>query len=126
MYKRQLPLKTHLEVWRSAFITYGQSFEESFAWSRKRKEKASKKKVEENMLALRDIVRDVQEATPKTPEVERRVATPWNSQHWRVFHFAVVVDTAAFSVKRCSIKLYFCKEWKAGRGVLIILHDIVI
>ena len=64
-----LPLKEHMEVWSSTWRWYKGSFEESFAWGRRRKEEAKKKEAQEKLNALQSMVRDAREATHNTPEV---------------------------------------------------------
>eukprot|EP00903_Cladosiphon_okamuranus_P013206 g12318.t1 len=65
---RKLPLSEHVEVWSSSWRWYKGSFEESFAWSRKRKEEAKKKEAQEKLDALQGMIRDAREATHNTPE----------------------------------------------------------
>lgn len=59
----------HAEVWRSSLTWYKDSFEESFAWGRRRKEEAKKREAEEKMDVLQEMVRDARKATHNTPEV---------------------------------------------------------
>lgn len=65
----ELPLSEHMEVWSSTLKWYRGSFEESFAWGRKRKEQAHKKETQEKLDALQGMVKDAREATHNTPEV---------------------------------------------------------
>lgn len=68
--RRKLPLSVHAEVWSSTWAWYRGSFEESFAWGRRRKEEAGKQQTEESMNVLQGMVKDAREATHNTPEVQ--------------------------------------------------------
>ncbi|CAM9631475.1 unnamed protein product [Scytosiphon promiscuus] len=65
---RRLPLSVHAEVWRSSLTWYKDSFEESFAWGRRRKEQAKRQEAEEKMDVLQGLVKDAREATHNSPE----------------------------------------------------------
>ena len=66
---RKLPLSVHLKVWSSTFKSYGQSFEETFNWDRRRQEQTIKDNAAKSVEALKEIAKDVREATHNTPEV---------------------------------------------------------
>ncbi|CAN0041033.1 unnamed protein product, partial [Ascophyllum nodosum] len=65
---RKLPLSVHLKVWSSTFKSYGQSFEETFNWDRRRQEQTIKDNAAKSVEALKEIAKDVREATHNTPE----------------------------------------------------------
>ncbi|CAN0329773.1 unnamed protein product [Pylaiella littoralis] len=65
---RKLPLSVHAEVWSSTWKWYAGSFEESFAWGRRRKEEARKKAAREKMDGLQGMIEEARVATHNTPE----------------------------------------------------------
>lgn len=65
----KLPLSVHAEVWSGTWKWYTESWADSFAWGRRRKEEARKKATMEKINTLQGVVQDVREATHNTPEV---------------------------------------------------------
>ncbi|CAM9965772.1 unnamed protein product, partial [Laminaria digitata] len=64
----KLPLSVHAEVWKTTWDWYKGSFEESFAWGRRRKEEAKKQEAQDKMDVLQGMVKEAREATHNTPE----------------------------------------------------------
>eukprot|EP00904_Undaria_pinnatifida_P000468 jgi/Undpi1/10421/HiC_scaffold_29.g12871.m1 len=65
---RKLPLSVHAEVWKTAWEWYKSSFEDSFAWGKRRKEEAKKNEAQAKMDVLQGMVKDAREATHNSPE----------------------------------------------------------
>lgn len=59
----------HAEVWKTAWEWYKSSFEDSFAWGKRRKEEAKKNEAQAKMDVLQGMVKDAREATHNSPEV---------------------------------------------------------
>lgn len=93
----------HAEIWSSTWKWYIESFAESFAWSRKRKEEAKKREAHEKMNALQGIVKEAREATHNSPEVGGCVCVGVGVSLWvYIYDVGILASTSLTNEKDAS------------------------